>query len=326
MIDKIKLYTKDFTLNKYNNLIIKYSISNTDNIKIIEKQSYWYNTNNSSINLTIIIKRDYLFIYFSPSKFYSNINYPLISNPDTLHYILREVEKACNNIGLHFELNKLKIGNIEIAKDIEIDYPISCYSHLFRSLSGKQLIKQPHETNWYFGNKSRGFIFYDKTKHLTEKYNYKIANNILRAELRLKKPKIVRRDTSLNTVEDLLSPDILEYCNEIYKNLLHSLIFYNDYTDNQPCETNLQLFQSYISDYRSKGFYKFLFDLGIQKFINEDGVFQALWDIAKQEKILPSTVTYQKQKILKLSKNSRSYNPKSNTSLYRELKKKLLDK
>lgn len=326
MIDKITLYTKNYKLTNNNKLNEYYYSSGTENIKKIKNRSYWYNTEEDDINLYINIRKDILYLNFSASKFYNYINYPLISNHETLFFILNEIESSCNKIGLEFELDKLKIGKIEIAKDIQTNFPYSSYSSVFNGLDGKRLFGNQHQDTYYFGNKSRAFCFYNKTEELKEKFNYKIDKNILRAELKLNNASVVRRDAQLFSVEDLLSPNILEWCNSIYKNLLKTLVFHYDHTtENKEFETNLEVFQSYVSDFGSKAFKKYLFDLAIKQFITDGGNFQALFDIAKQEGVLPSTITYQKKKILKLSKNSRFKDFKSVTSLYRELKKKLLE-
>lgn len=324
MIDKLNLYTKNYKVrkdNKLNKHLIQY---NNSKRWLKTHKDYKFSIGKNKFQFSINIKYNELFINLLPSKFYTKINYPLLNNQHKLCGILRKVQQGCKEIGVEFNYQNLSICALDIAKDIEIDFPYSAYNNLLNNLSGKRLNSNKHYDTWYFENKSRGFVFYNKSAQLKDKFDFNINKDIIRVELRFKSKKIVERDTNIHYATEFFKKNIFKRLNRVFEKWLEKLIFFDCCEDDKQHTKELEILKSYINQHKSGGINRFVYDLGINYLTKNGWEIDTLLDILKSSGLKASTVTYHKKKMIKSMKTGKFNSDDSPTSLYQELRKKLI--
>lgn len=250
MIDKLKVYTDDFQIDKLKatNLILRpasYSIGageqeqekhclfNDNSGKLYFGLSAYLNT--ELYNLDITTKG--LFVQFNPSKIYHDINfYPVSSNQ--VKIVCNEIAGDLKDNGIQLNFDNMKVSRLDLAKNINVDYGFTEYSDLLRCLSGKRMNARDYGTSYLFYNKSREISFYDKIEEMKthnvdfSKYDIPLGN-VMRAELRFKQNSVVKRDVGLEKVNNLYDVEYYDYLKNKYKKIISDVVFKNNNLDEQ---------------------------------------------------------------------------------------------
>lgn len=228
-----------------------------------------------------------------------------------------------------FDNNWVGICRMDIAKDIEIEYPCIFYCNLLENLNGKWLHKHKYNNTISFKNKSKEISFYDKAKHLKEKCKYETGKNLMRVELRLTRARSVKERLDLYSLDDLYKEDIFKKVDEKYKSILQKDVFYGKdkfiaAKDNQYSSDAMEL-NKYVEEQGIRGVINYFINLGINSHIEKKGDLDLCWATCEQHGISKSTIRYNKNKSLDRLKNDNARQDGSPTSLYQEIKHKLLD-
>lgn len=174
-----------------------------------------------------------LLMHFNPSKTLHPYN--LISTGKDLNYILKSVQKEVQSIGIDVNIDSMKVSRLDIAKQATMKYDVSQYATAFKLLHAKRASKKEYPNGYYFSNKSRECVFYDKA--LEAKID---EVNFMRGEVKYKDTKTTQRSTQITLLYQLK-----ETTNEEING------FYSKHiTDNVFCRKNIG-FQS-VLDFNSE--------------------------------------------------------------------------
>lgn len=137
-----------------------------------------------------------LLIHFNPSKTLHAYN--LISTGKDLNYIVKSVQKEVQSIGIDVNIDSMKLSRFDIAKQATMKYDVSQYSSAFKLLHAKRATKKEYPSGYYFSNKSRECVFYDKS--LEAKID---EVNFMRGEVKYKDTKTTQRATQIISLNQL---------------------------------------------------------------------------------------------------------------------------
>lgn len=137
-----------------------------------------------------------LLIHFNPSK--TLHPYHLISTGSDLNYIVKTVQKEVQSIGIDVNIDSMKLSRLDIAKQATMKYDISQYAAAFKLLHAKRASKKEYPSGYYFANKSRECVFYDKA--LEAKID---EVNFMRCEVKYKDTKTTQRATQIVSLSQL---------------------------------------------------------------------------------------------------------------------------
>lgn len=234
-IDKINLYTGEFSISSNHSLTIQPMAYTPNSPEQKEEPTLWRGQKGSKAflntdlyNLTISEKG--FSLGFNPSK----IMHPYDLTNDTY-----QVQELWDNVrtdlkakGVIIPPDKgLKVSRFDMAQNSQMNLPIAYYSPLFKSMRGKRMSNREYPSSYYFANKSRELNFYDKSEEVTNRTKsgtapIPIEPRLMRAELRAKKRDTVGRIYRVNDLESILSVGEA-YRVEKYKHTLQSQIFCN---------------------------------------------------------------------------------------------------
>ena len=231
ILDTISLSTREFFIEKKSELIIKSKTNCKTNESIAHfvcfnhKGNKIYGTGASidspelkEYGVKTIITNGFLNINYSISKFSSkgkhNFN---VVNDEELQQQCKDLQKILESAGVICNLLECEIKRLDIAKDIETQYPFSNYSSIFKQINFSRTFSQEYRTSYYVGNNSHGLVIYDKIEQsnskkveLPKKYQGK---NLLRCEYRIKSKRKLRELTGTVRFGDIVAnPNLAESC------------------------------------------------------------------------------------------------------------------
>jgi len=243
MIDKIKLYTGDFEVERSNNLKVKQGEIRLNDGEVEGERVLFYikgepifgkkaYLNNDDIHYSIDIDSKGLFITLNPSiVFYREHNlYPV--NEYQLRDVMRMIKEDIRKQGIKVNVDDMDISRLDLCKDVKLLYPFSVYGNVFSWLDGKRMDRLTYGSSYVFRNKSREIIFYDKLSELEKVYRvprgrggFTPRDTLMRGEVRLRKKKVVLRDLEISRAGELYKRETFEWLKEKYKDILRDVVF-----------------------------------------------------------------------------------------------------
>jgi len=196
MIDTLKVFIQDFTVQPDSNITIQpssyilgsgelisdYPLIESEGLSVGGAKAY---LNTERFNLTIRDKSK-AFLQCSLPKVIAGDNYQPLDK--------KEAEQAINSIGrelwesgFHTEINKSSISRIDLFKNVLTEEPYMQYTDLFRLLRGKRKLKRDYGSTFLWHNTQEQLTIYNKIAEMKIKKvdtrNYPI--NTMRFEHRL---------------------------------------------------------------------------------------------------------------------------------------------
>ena len=153
-----------------------------------ESEEFFYNPKELHFNLDIAkderSQKTYCSITTNPSKKLHAYN--LTNNVDVITEHLGNIENHLKEKhGVIIDLEKAKVSRYDLAHNMLLNHSIENYKSVLSSFRPKRQIAKTHADSFYWTNKSRQGIFYNKTQELTD-FGYKdIPNNLVRMENRM---------------------------------------------------------------------------------------------------------------------------------------------
>ena len=237
-IDKILLTTPDFQVDKVNSTLFGLDTSTpqggneaelpyllTDKAgREVKARKIYHNSPNHIGNYTI--RQDGLLVQFNPSK----ISHPyLLAEVGSPQYkgAIAKVLQEMDSIGIHADLEGMKLIRVDLAKQAEMSMPCSQYEAAFKLMKGKRNKTKGYEGGYLFHNTQNECMFYDKReemKYLKVDQNLKGEQNFMRAEVRMLKHKSTASILKVATLNELntLHP---EHVTECYNRYIKGRIF-----------------------------------------------------------------------------------------------------
>jgi hypothetical protein len=323
MIDKIKLYTRDFKIGSSTPMTIKQGYVNSLTGEI-ENEGFLFNRGgqdfygfsaflNNELFPTFTLdlipegqendKPTRLRMEFNPSKIYFDDGFHLVDSGqfyEVCTFLKGELEKA--DIGIN--IDSCKLGRIDLAKNINTIYPIIEYAEVFNFLRAKRMHRRTLLTTYEFSNTQREVSFYDKVaevKMSNDKIpdDMKLFDNIMRAELRFKGNKVVVRDTEINNLSELYNSDRHLCLEDTYKKLMRNLVFRRggEYELKVRFVSEIELLKSFKRSNKRNVLYKYLLIDGIEKNILRFGSLDNFAYILKEAGFTRSYI-YTQMKVL----------------------------
>jgi hypothetical protein len=305
MIDKCKIYTRDFKIGSSTPMIIKQGHVNSLTGEI-ENEGYLFNRGgkefygfssflNNELFPTFTLdlipeghKSTRLRMEFNPNKVYFDDNFHLVDSGqfyEVCTFLKGELEKA--DIGIN--IDSCKLGRIDIAKNINTTYPVIAYADVFNFLRAKRMSRRVYPTTFEFSNTKREIAFYDKLGQL-QMSNSKIPDdvdlfdNIMRAEIRFKGNKVVERDTEINNLSELYNSDRYLYLGNTYKKLMQDLVFRrgSKYELKVKYVSEIELLKSMRRSNKRNALMKYLLIEGLERNLEKFGSFDNFAYILKE--------------------------------------------
>ncbi len=180
----------------------------TKNGPVTGKSAY-YNCEN--FNVTIKPHRtsgnSICLVHFSAGA-YSDSNLVPLSR-DELSEHARHVENDLLQLGLRFPVERAKITRIDLAKNVEMSQPVSCYGPAFQAVGARKRMSKKDfgGTGFLMANTQREICFYDKGEEMREKGHHPAIcpANTLRPEVRYMKSSVIREAVGADTLPKLCS-------------------------------------------------------------------------------------------------------------------------
>ncbi len=185
--------------------------------------------NTDNFNLTIEPAKDsagsLCRIHFSAGA-YAESNLEPLDLERTLH-VARVTREELLSLGAEVDLEHAQITRLDVARNVALSRPISCYSPVFGALGTRKRVNKAEYggTGFLVGNKTWEIGFYDKGAEMLEKKHApeECPVNTLRPELRLKKARAIRDAIGADRLADL--PSVWDNLREAYSNGLERDVF-----------------------------------------------------------------------------------------------------
>jgi hypothetical protein len=130
-------------------------------------------------------------------------------------------------LGAEVDLENAQITRLDVARNVSLSRPVSCYSPVFGALGARARVNKAEfgGTGFLMSNKTWEIGFYDKGAEMVEKGHSpgECPKNTLRPELRLKKARAIREAVGSDRLVDL--PSVWENLREAYKRGLERDVF-----------------------------------------------------------------------------------------------------
>jgi len=235
-IDKLSLYTADFKVKEVKPQIfgidrrvrqgstteeLPYLLTDAAGNRIQANGIYHnspiasYSINHKGLNVT-----------FNPNKIVHPYHLTEI-NTAKYNESITQVEHELSSIGIHTNMDFMKVTRIDLAKQSEMDLCCYHYADAFKMMRGKRMKQRSMEGYNLINNKQKQVCFYDKENELK---SYGIGNimqgekNLMRAEIRLLKSDATKRLFSVcafNEFKKFIPSDI----NSLYNSFLNKNVF-----------------------------------------------------------------------------------------------------
>ena len=245
MIDKLRLYTSDYSVKPRANLSLKpHAINQNSGEPVSDKIAYIDSSgkahegkgafhNSDHYNLDID-SRGFLAIELNPSKVVHGHNYFAVNN-DGLNNALDSVSKEVHSLGIDFSTNALNLSRVDLARNAKISHPYTQYEQALEIILRPRYmpIHDAETDTGYFkmANKSRQYVFYDKLQELRasqfiEPESIGIQSPyVTRGELRFMNPKTTKKALGLNTVGEIRTLDGFNSLTDTYKRVMSKDVF-----------------------------------------------------------------------------------------------------
>lgn len=225
-----------------------------------------YYKNHINFNATIqtfdVVNEDYLTIQFNPSKIVHP--FKLITDTAIIADELVSIQKDLKSNGIELDYEKAKVTRLDVAHNINLNYPLNSYSNVFDSYQGKRQIKKVHDDTRYWGNKENQFTIYDKMKELMNRdLGDMPPSQICRGEMRLLNKDCVKRIFNSNSLGNIISDE------ELYVDVFNGYVKDKIFRENQLTNVQIdfgelyQLYEKLYFQYGNKAFQYALKSLGI---------------------------------------------------------------
>ena len=164
-----------------------------------------------------------LFIKCSIPKAYSNSDTNIYSaGKNGTFTVIKKIEDDLKEKGIKLNLFEGSLSRVDLFKNINTDYNFSDYASVLENLyltrSKKIEYRGEQIEGFLLGNKSKQLCIYDKIQEQKSKLNNPSGpvngfNNLLRAEYRLMKKKVINKALNIVSMKDLLVnyKDVKEY-------------------------------------------------------------------------------------------------------------------
>ena len=245
MIDKLRLYTSDYSVKPRASLSLKpHAIDQRTGKPVSDTIAYIDTSKNEHLgkgafhnsdhfNLDID-QRGYLAIELNPSKIVHGHNYFAV-NKDGLNSAIDTVSKEVHSLGIDFSINALNLSRVDLARNAKISHPYAQYEQAL------EIILRPRympihdaetDTGYYkMANKSRQYVFYDKLQELEHSQFISPESigiqtpYVTRGELRFMNPKTTKKTLGLNTVGEMRTSDGFNSLSDTYKRVMSKDVF-----------------------------------------------------------------------------------------------------
>ncbi len=175
--------------------------------KFVKGSKAWLN--NPNFHVDIVPHRENsssLFLLHFSGGAYSDSNLQPMDNEGAVR-ALCGIQDDLLALGCSADLMKAQITRLDLARNVELDFPVSSYDPVFGLVQCRKRVNmvQHGPTGFYLGNKQWEFGGYDKGAEMLDK-GFELAEcpeNTLRAEMRYKKSATVRAATGCETPKDL---------------------------------------------------------------------------------------------------------------------------
>lgn len=241
MLDKIEAISKDFEVEDRPKLTVVPAPIDMETGECTGEHILYYNKSGEPVKgkkayrniefASISLNKYGMHVAFCPAKVVHGCNYLKLNNADELNTSVKRIQDTLQETGIHTNLETFKLSRLDLCKDAEMQEPVFSYFDLFRVLNGKY---EPHKRQephgYYFGNKSRTAVFYDKGEEMTgrgidiDTYGMK-GKNMMRCEARLTGGRPVERHSGLVDIHSLNNRDAFESLRPIYKSMLTDFVF-----------------------------------------------------------------------------------------------------
>ena len=149
---------------------------------------FFYNPPSLGFNLDISkderTQEEYLSITTNPSKI--SHSYHLTNDADFITEHLGKIETHLKNeFFIELDMEQAKVSRLDLAHNIQLNHPMSDYTNVLSSFRAKRQISKTHDDSFYWANKTRQGIFYNKHKELSEQGITNVPENLVRMEYRI---------------------------------------------------------------------------------------------------------------------------------------------
>jgi hypothetical protein len=146
-------------------------------------------------------------LHWSAGAFAESNEVPL--DKERTAQVARDVEAALLAAGVRFPMEKARLVRVDLARNVELSYPVANYSPVFQALSTRKSVNKTDfgGTGFLAGNTQRQIAFYDKGAEMHAK-GLDLAEcpvNTLRPECRYLRGRVVRDSLGVDTVGELQS-------------------------------------------------------------------------------------------------------------------------
>jgi II/X family phage/plasmid replication protein len=244
-LDKIRLYTNDFSVLAKANLQIKpHNVDMSTGRSISNNIAYYTHhgipiegkgafNNTDGVNLDI--EHGYLAIEFNPLKRINGNNYFPIDSEKLNESIDQIAIHVKDTVGINFNINNAKVSRLDICRNIETERPFIDYLGALDTMIDPKYMRvvdsETYSGYWKKKNRSRQYVLYDKLHELRirQKVNPKTlgirAKNVLRGELRFMNSRTVRNALETMTINQLRESDHLHHLTDRYKAIITKDVF-----------------------------------------------------------------------------------------------------
>ena len=244
MIDKLRLYTDDYSVKPRAHLSLKpHAINQSTGEPVSDAIAYIDTGRNehrgkgafhNSGHYNLDIGHGYLAIELNPSKVVHGHNYFAV-NKDGLNSAIDTVSKEVHSLGIDFSTNALNLSRVDLARNAKISHPYAQYEQAL------EIILRPRympihdaetDTGYYkMANKSRQYVFYDKLQELRQSQSIEPESigiqtpYVTRGELRFMNPRTTQKALGLNTVGEIRTLDGFNSLTDTYKRVMSKDVF-----------------------------------------------------------------------------------------------------
>ena len=167
---------------------------------------FFYNPTALGFNLDISkdqrSQEEYLTITTNPSKIWHP--YKLVNDADIITEHLGKIENHLrNDFSIELDMELAKVSRYDLAHNIQLNHPLKEYTGVLDTFRPSRQMSKTHSDSYYFSNKSRQSILYNKEQELIDNNILNIPNNLSRFEERLlnsSSVKTVYNDNKLSTI------------------------------------------------------------------------------------------------------------------------------
>jgi hypothetical protein len=349
MIDKVKLWTQDFTIAAGSQLTVKGADlslatgeSEHDFFLFMDKSGNRITGSRAYINspeYQVTIDRRGLFLQYTPAVVFHGCNYFSVTSQQN-KLVADKVEHDLADKGIYLSLGSSAVSRLDLANNIITDNKVSAYSDLFESLSPKRSRTVKYNTEYYrYGNNSRQAVFYNKIEDLKDKwgktarynldkYGINGSANILRGETRWLRASVIKKDLSVYRLSDTFEKDQYEHLRDCYRAFIRERVF--ETAGQQQAlnfETELETLKRYKEQGKNSAIKDYLVYVSIEKLIQELGSLDKIETLicaaGYSQRTAKRTRQYL-QSVLQMRAQQGTADPAGITAMYTEILNKLV--